>query len=106
MSSNEISSLYSYVVRSDSGFAPNPFGEYCTLACCKPQIRKRARVGDWIVGCGSKALWFGHRKRRPSTYLPTFICDSLCAKRMGHQAVAAGVRAFEFKRDGGISAVQ
>jgi Nucleotide modification associated domain 2 len=41
-------------VRTDSGFAPNPFGEYCTLACCKPQIRKRANVGDWVVGSGSK----------------------------------------------------
>jgi Nucleotide modification associated domain 2 len=54
MSSGDKSSLYSYVLRSDSGFAPNPFGEYCTLACCKPQIRKRASVGDWIVGSGSK----------------------------------------------------
>ncbi|MGD0171414.1 MAG: hypothetical protein ABSB81_04730 [Halobacteriota archaeon] len=47
-------SLYSYIVASDSGFAPNPFGEYCTLACCKPQIRRHASVGDWVVGSGSK----------------------------------------------------
>ncbi len=46
--------LYSYVVRSDTGFAPNPFWGYCTLACCKPGIRRNARVGDWIVGTGSK----------------------------------------------------
>jgi len=45
--------LYSYVVRYDSGFAPNPFYGYCTLATCKPNIRKSAVVGDWIVGCGS-----------------------------------------------------
>lgn len=51
---DQIGSLYSYVVRSDSGFAPNPYGEYCTLACCKPQIRRHASVGDWIVGSGSK----------------------------------------------------
>src|SRR5947199_246516 len=25
----------------------------CTLATCKPQIRKRAKAGDWIVGTGS-----------------------------------------------------
>ncbi len=46
--------LYSYVVAHDTGFAPNPFGNYCTLACCKPDIRKAANVGDWVVGTGSK----------------------------------------------------
>jgi hypothetical protein len=45
--------IYSYVVRYDSGFAPNPFYGYCTLATCKPIIRKKAKVGDWVVGCGS-----------------------------------------------------
>ncbi|QAA93594.1 Nmad2 family putative nucleotide modification protein [Pollutimonas thiosulfatoxidans] len=45
--------LYSYVVRYDSGFAPNPFGGYCTLATCKPPIRRSAAIGDWVVGCGS-----------------------------------------------------
>lgn len=47
--------LYSYVVKSDTGFAPNPFFGYCTLACCKPAIRRTARVGDWIVGLTPKA---------------------------------------------------
>lgn len=45
--------IYSYVVRYDSGFAPNPFYGYCTLATCKPEIRRTASVGDWVVGCGS-----------------------------------------------------
>lgn len=45
--------IYSYVVRYDSGFAPNPFFKYCTLATCKPLIREKASIGDWIVGCGS-----------------------------------------------------
>lgn len=45
--------LFSYVVRYDSGFAPNPFYGYCTLATCKPVIRQAAQVGDWIVGTGS-----------------------------------------------------
>jgi len=35
------------------GFAPNPYFGYCTLACCKPVIRRKANVGDWIVGTGS-----------------------------------------------------
>ena len=46
-------SLFSYVVRFDSGFAPNPFHGYCTLATCKPGIRASASVGDWVVGTGS-----------------------------------------------------
>ena len=45
--------LYTYVVRHDFGFAPNPYHGYCTLACCKPLIRKTAKVGDWILGGGA-----------------------------------------------------
>ena len=45
--------LYSYVVASDSGFAPNPFWGYCTLATCKPAIRRKAEKGDWIIGASS-----------------------------------------------------
>ena len=43
-------SFLSYIVRNDSGFAPNPFGGVCTLACCKPRIRSGANVGDWVIG--------------------------------------------------------
>lgn len=45
-----------YVVDRDFGFAPNPFHGMCTLATCKPPIRKGARVGDWIVGMGGARL--------------------------------------------------
>ena len=45
--------LFAYVVARDYGFAPNPFGGYCTLATCKPDIRRSAQVGDWVVGTGS-----------------------------------------------------
>lgn len=45
--------LYSYIVLRDYGFAPNPFHGYCTLATCKPQVRRTASVGDWILGTGS-----------------------------------------------------
>ncbi len=45
--------LFSYVVKRDFGFAPNPFYGLCTLATCKPEIRRHANVGDWIVGTGS-----------------------------------------------------
>ena len=45
--------LHSYIVRYDSGFAPNPFFGRCTLATCKPDIRRTARRDDWVVGTGS-----------------------------------------------------
>jgi hypothetical protein len=47
--------IYLYTLRFDSGFAPNPFHGYCTLACCKPKIRKKARPGDWVVGITPRA---------------------------------------------------
>ncbi len=53
-------SLFSYVVRYDSGFAPNPFHGRCTLATCKPKIRQHAQIGDWIVGTGSNARGVRH----------------------------------------------
>lgn len=47
--------LFSYVVARDYGFAPNPFFGTCTLATCKPLIRKAAEVGDLVLGTGSKS---------------------------------------------------
>lgn len=47
---------YTYVVARDFGFAPNPFGGFCTLATCKPAIRSIAKVGDWILGTGSAKM--------------------------------------------------
>ncbi len=46
--------LFSYIVTHDTGFSPNPFWGYCTLADCKPAIRRTAQVGDWIVGLTPK----------------------------------------------------
>ncbi|WP_192179976.1 hypothetical protein [Mesorhizobium amorphae] len=43
-------SVYIYAVSYDLGFAPNPFGGLCSLACCKPKIREKALAGDWIIG--------------------------------------------------------
>ena len=50
-----MTNLFSYVVPYDIGFAPNPFFGWCSLACCKPGIRAKARVGDIIVGTSSVA---------------------------------------------------
>jgi hypothetical protein len=49
---------YSYVVVDDSGYAPNPYFETCTLAACKPIIRKTAEPGDWIIGLTPKKFGF------------------------------------------------
>lgn len=48
--------LYSYVMTEDTGFAPNPYHGVLTLACCKPQIRLCANVGDWVMGTAGKVL--------------------------------------------------
>jgi putative DNA base modification enzyme with NMAD domain len=45
--------IFSYIIEHDLGFAPNPFHGVCTLACCKPRIRKKARVGDYVLGTGA-----------------------------------------------------
>ena len=53
---------FSYVVKRDYGFAPNPFYGFLTLATCKPLIRKNAEIGDFIIGnspsnLGSKLVY-------------------------------------------------
>ena len=61
--------LYSYVLAYDTGFAPNPFHGYCTLATCKPRIRYTAQVDDWIIGTGSKNMHAGSKKVDRSGHL-------------------------------------
>ena len=51
----QMTTLYSYVLVTDSGLAPNPYHGYCTLAVCKPKIRATAQVGDIVIGTGSAA---------------------------------------------------
>lgn len=45
--------LFTYKVMFDGGAAPNPFHKICTLAICKPVIRRTAKVGDIVVGLAS-----------------------------------------------------
>ncbi len=42
--------LYSYIVREDHGFAPNPYGGVLTVTCCKPVIRRVAKANDYVAG--------------------------------------------------------
>jgi hypothetical protein len=48
--------LFAYKLTHDSGFAPNPFWGYLTLATCKPGIRRSKKVGAWIAGFASGQL--------------------------------------------------
>jgi hypothetical protein len=83
--------LFSYVVRYDTGLAPNPFWGVCTLALCKPSIRRVAKEGHWIVGLGSKAAKTGDlsghvifamrvTKKMPLEDYDTFTRESLPEK--------------------------
>jgi hypothetical protein len=45
--------VYRYVIDHDMGFSPNPFHGVCTLANCKPSIRRIAKMGDIVMGFGS-----------------------------------------------------
>ena len=45
--------IYAYIVPVDDGAAPNPYGGVCSLAICKPNLRKIAKIGDWIIGLNS-----------------------------------------------------
>lgn len=46
--------LFTYTIPIDDGAAPNPFRGMCSLAICKPGIRRVAKKGDWVAGLGSK----------------------------------------------------
>lgn len=48
--------LYTYRLTVDMGDSPNPYNNICSLAICKPVIRKCAKVGDWVAGFVSKRL--------------------------------------------------
>lgn len=49
-----VMNIYRYVVQYDGGTAPRPFGDVCSLAICKPMIRRTASLGDWIIGVRSR----------------------------------------------------
>jgi len=48
--------LFIYPISRDLGFAPNPFHGVCTLATCKPKIRKNAKINDWVMGIAGKNI--------------------------------------------------
>ncbi len=100
--------LYSYVVARDFGFAPNPFFGFCTLATCKPEIRKRAVVGDWVIGTGSKVrkrgnrIVFGMRVTATMTFNQYWADPTFASKKpylLGSKKLAFGDNIY-FKNNG------
>lgn len=78
--------LFSYIVTHDTGFSPNPFHGYCTLACCKPAIRRTAKRGDWVVGLtpkkdGNRIVYFMRVDENPLTYAEYWNDRRFKAKR-------------------------
>jgi hypothetical protein len=75
--------VFSYVVTGDTGFAPNPFHGYCTLACCKPKIRLRAKVGDLVVGLSTRCegIVYAMRIDRRLTFAEYWSDPAFATKR-------------------------
>ena len=95
--------LYSYIVVSDNGYAPNPTGGVCTLAYCKPEVRWFADPGDYVVGLAGAE----YRKRtaadRPIIYAMrvTDVCSfeefKLDERHRGHLCSDLNARTEEAK---------
>lgn len=67
--------VYTYRITFDAGSAPNPFWGICTLAICKPAIRRVARRGDWVLALGAKEMRHGSlRSGRVIDRLGTLVC--------------------------------
>lgn len=78
--------LYSYIIKHDTGFSPNPFHGYCTLACCKPVIRRTAKKGDWVIGLtpkeyGNRIVYLMRVDEEPKSYAEYWQDRRFKAKR-------------------------
>lgn len=51
--------IFVYKMTTDNGGAPCVMNSLLSLAICKPMIRRKAKVGDWIIGLGGKNLGEG-----------------------------------------------
>jgi len=83
--------LFSYTIPIDDGSAPNPFRGMCSLAICKPGIRRVAKKGDWVAGLGSKKAPSGDLSERlvyamlVQEVLPLKKYDDYAAERWPHR---------------------
>lgn len=47
--------IWRYVLASDTGLAPHILDGVCSLAVCKPMIRRYGRPGEWVMGFATAA---------------------------------------------------
>lgn len=88
--------IFRYILAHDSGMAPCIDNGVVTLATCKPQVRRSARQGDWVLGFmpgGSirrgQLVWAGvvEQKFLPDEYERAFRgrCDAIYRQRKNGQ---------------------
>lgn len=59
-----------YRMTSDTGFAPNPFWNYCTLAACTPNHqRAKLEEKDFIIGVEGLGLAKKRRQKGHKTHI-------------------------------------
>lgn len=79
-----MTSLYVYVMTSDSGFAPCIYGGLLTLACCKKRTRRMAardyynKNEVWVLGVCGKGLSKGTNR----AYKPIYLAKVTDVKKM------------------------
>lgn len=62
--------IYRYIITADTGMAPAIDDGLLSLATCKPQIRKSAQPGDWVIACHASpappglVAWAGRIQRK------------------------------------------
>lgn len=83
--------LFSYIVKHDTGFSPNLFHGCCTLACCKPAIRRTAKKGDWVIGLtpkedGNRIVYLMRVDEPPETFAEYWQDKRFKAKRPRYDA--------------------
>lgn len=55
--------IYSYKLTCDNGSAPCVDKGLLSLTICKPMIRKNCKIGDYILGIGSKSMQLGNKHK-------------------------------------------
>jgi hypothetical protein len=54
-----MSRIWRYVLADDNGMAPCAEDGVLSLCCCKPMIRRSAKVGEWVIGFVPQSLGRG-----------------------------------------------
>lgn len=97
--------VWSYVITTDLGSAPNYEGAAVTLAICKPRLRRGARPGDLVIGFnGSKLSRRPHSPRWAGIVTEVMPLEEywedprFLSKRPGHSVVPDNIYCLEENR--------